>query len=159
MKIKGNYDVHNYAIQGFRKSSANDVFDINKIRYTPVYEELKEGYVSKQNKDKIAMVYGNGNTFDFDKTKAYDLLLTIFGKENLVERLGISKQIFDKLCEANGLENVLNEALKGSAVVVVTAKNASNVIGLTSLDKNGELVAKDTENLFTSSTNEKEMGE
>lgn len=157
MKIKGNYYIHNFGIEGFRKSTSNCIFDINRIRYTPDYEELKEGYVSTAKQNQISMLYGNGQTFDFDSNRSYELLLTLFGKETLVNQLGISKQIYDKLCEANGVENVLTEALKGSAIVLVTGKNNSSVVGLTTLDKNGELVAKNTENLFLANPSQKEM--
>ena len=40
--------------------------------------------------------------------------------------------------------------MKGAGVVVVTAKDASNVIGITGMNKNGHLIANDTENLFLS---------
>ena len=148
MKISGNYDVHTYGIQGFKNSSVSLTADMNRVRYTPLYEELKSGYSSKHDENLISMVYGNGETFEFNKNRAYELILTILGEENLVERMGITKSIFEKFCEMNGVENVLNDTLKGLGVVIVTHKNASNVLGLTRVDKDGNLVAKQTTDLF-----------
>lgn len=150
MKIIDNFDVTSYGIVGFKTHSASVNADINSIRYTPLYEELKEGFAKKRNKNLITMIYGDGKAFDFDKSRAYDLLLAIRGVDRVVNQLGIDKNIFEKFCEMNGVENVLNDTLKGSAVFVVTIKNADNVIGITGMDKNVQLIAKNTEDLFLS---------
>ena len=150
MKIIGNCDIYIFGIKGFKTYSSGANADINEIRYTPLYEELKLGIAQKRDKDLISMVFGHNKTFDFNQNRAYDLLLSILGEEKLVKKLGIDKNVFDKYCESNGLVNVLNDTLKGAGVVVVTAKDASNVIGITGMNKNGHLIANDTENLFLS---------
>ena len=150
MKIIGNYDIHIYGIKSFKTYSNGANADINGIRYTPLYEELKAGFAQKRDANLISMVFGHNKIFNFNQNRAYDLLLSILGEEKLVKKLGFDKNIFDKYCESNGLVNVLNDTLQDAGIVVVTEKNASNVIGITGMNKNGRLFANDTENLFLS---------
>ena len=130
MKIKGNYAIYNYGIKEFKE-----------------YE---------QNPNLLIMVYGMDKTFYFHKKDSYKLFKALYG-QGLMDALGIDQTKFDDNVTKYGLLQVLNNNLKGRAVVFVTnfkdyfeyLNGGQNLVkGITSIDIDGELFAKNSQELF-----------
>lgn len=108
-------------------------------------------------KDLLIMYYGNGKKYVFKKESAYNLICAINGKQNPNGSCFI-KDVFDfELKYMSNIINVLNNRLKGRAFVLITkSKNPveyinavqNEVIGITGLDLDGNLIAKSTNELF-----------
>ena len=148
MRIRGNYATYLYAVEGFK--------------------QYNNGFKEKdQNPDLIAMEFGGGKMpYVFHKENAYDLMLTIYGKKQLVDYLGITREKFDEYVEENGLLNVMTANLKGRGFVMVTdfanyaeySNGGQNgIIGITAMDIDGELYAEKGEKLFTDKAKYEEM--
>ena len=131
------------------------------------FEKYDNHYQGKeQNPNLIKLVYGGGSGIVFHKDKSYDLMKAIYGEEYLVSKLGITKKKFDEYVEDRGLLNILNGNLIGRGFVVVTGfreyyeyTNAAHnsYIGITGMGLDGELYAKDTDELFTDKATYDEM--
>ena len=123
---------------------------------------------SEQNADIICMIYGNNDKkYTFHKKNAYNLLVAILGKDKLVT-FGITKPVFEYLCNQIGILNFLNKALKGNAFIMLTPhddydyyihKDGMPVANeyITSISHNGEIRAKTLKETFYDNINDNEL--
>ena len=120
VEIKGNFKIDKYKISGFEKS---------------------------ENPNKVEMHLNNYLVCEFDKSKTYEFLVAMLGKDYM-QNLGYNKTRFED--EYKGSEiAVLRGSFEGK-VAFVLKDNAGleDVVGITGVDDYDQLVAKNTDELF-----------
>lgn len=122
MKINGNFKIDQYKITGF----ANGIDDSNKIAMS------LNGYL----------------VCEFDKSKTYEFLQAMLGKKYMLQ-LGYDKERFCNEYEGSEVA-VLRSTFEGEVAFVLKEHNGlENIVGITGVNALDELVAKDTDELFT----------
>ena len=121
MKIKGNFKVDKYKITGFEQSESAE--------------------------NNIAMKLNGYLVCEFDKNQTFEFVEAMMGKEYWAQ-VGYDKARFED--EYQDKIDYLKGALLGQ-VAFVLKKNGifEDVVGLTGVNAYDELVAKDTDELFT----------
>ena len=158
MEINKMFEAKCYGITGFQLFSKEKNLNLSSLKYNPNFEEYQMGY-SEQNPNIICMKYGKDQEYLFHKNKAYELFCAIMGQEE-VNANGLTKEIFYNYCKKNGLLNVLNECLQGQGFVLLT--NTSELdntpkTAISSLDKNGEIKAKNLTEVFSDNVSYEEL--
>ena len=148
MRIRGRYATYLYAVVGFEK-------------YNNGFKD------QEQNPDLIAMKFGDGKIpYVFHKDKAYDLMLAIYGTEQLVDYLKITREKFDEYVQKNGLLETMNANLSGRGFIMVTGMKdyceysnggQNRIIGITGMGLDGEMYAEKGEPLFSEKATYEDM--
>lgn len=129
MNIRGNYRLRSYGIKDFG--------------------EFKEN----KGNDLLVMRYGEYKKFTFHKQNSYRLVESILGKAYL-SKIGLDEKTFDNFIRKHGYIDTLNPLLKGRGFILVSTlpenlrENEKVRVGITNIDENGELLAKDDSEMF-----------
>lgn len=155
MQIKDNFATYLYAVEEFKKF--DNGFEGKKY--------MNGVLVGKSNPDLIEMNYGKGKDYIFHKDRAYELLIAIMGRE-CAKEMGFSKAAFYDYVKKLGIIKALNRCLKGHGFVMVTNfanyteysnETQNEIIGITSMDLNGNMLVDDTSKLFNDEVSFNEM--